>query len=196
MIPSTWKAMPPPSRSLWVIASQSSIAGVRASQSSRWFSAWRWRPFTSIRSGIPSPLTSWKRRMKPARNMGWDTCVAAAALLVWAAAATSPAHAADNSACTACHDQGAKLEKSAHASVACASCHVKHDDYPHPAGTPKPACSQCHQGQQADYDRGVHGQEVKSGNSAAPDCSVCHGAAHELLRTKSSEFRDKVPDTC
>ncbi len=134
--------------------------------------------------------------MKRARNMGWDTCVAAAALLVWAAAAASPAHAADNSACTACHDQGAKLAKSAHASVACASCHVKHDEYPHPAGIPKPACSQCHQGQQADYDRGVHGQEVKSGNSAAPDCSVCHGAAHELLRTKSSEFRDKVPDTC
>jgi cytochrome b subunit of formate dehydrogenase len=114
-----------------------------------------------------------------------------------AAATASFLRAADNSTCTACHDdQAAKLAKSAHAEVACASCHVKHDEYPHPANVPKPVCSQCHQGQQADYDRGVHGQATKSGNGAAPDCSVCHGAAHELLRPKSAEFREKVPDTC
>jgi cytochrome b subunit of formate dehydrogenase len=119
----------------------------------------------------------------------------AAGLLLWMVAA--PAAAADNSACTACHDdQGAKLVKSAHASVACASCHVKHDEYPHPANLPKPACSQCHQGQEADYQRGVHGQAVKSGNTAAPDCGLCHGAAHELLPPRATEFRTKVPETC
>jgi cytochrome b subunit of formate dehydrogenase len=113
------------------------------------------------------------------------------------AAFATPVRAADNSACTACHDdQGAKLEKSAHGAVACASCHLKHDEYPHPANVPKPVCSQCHQGQQADYDRGVHGQATRSGNGAAPDCSVCHGAAHELLRPKSAAFREKVPETC
>jgi len=123
--------------------------------------------------------------------------VAAAGLVLWVAASASLARAADNSACLACHgDQGAKLQKSAHDALACASCHVKHDEYPHPANVPKPVCSQCHQGQQADYERGVHGQAVKNGNGAAPDCAVCHGAAHELLRPKSAEFREKVPQTC
>lgn len=129
-------------------------------------------------------------------HSAWRIGVAAAGLMLWAAAAASPARAADNSVCTACHDQGAKLEKSAHAAVACAQCHVKHDEYPHPANLPKPACSQCHQGQDADYQRSVHGQAVKSGNAAAPDCSLCHGAAHELTPTKSAAFRMKVPETC
>jgi cytochrome b subunit of formate dehydrogenase len=117
--------------------------------------------------------------------------------MLWTAAAASPARGADNSVCTACHDdQGAKLGKSAHATVACASCHVQHDEYPHPANVPKPVCSQCHQGQEADYERGVHGQAVKNGNAAAPDCGMCHGTAHELQRPKSAEFREKVPETC
>ena len=123
--------------------------------------------------------------------------IRAAALLFSLTAAVSAARVADNSACAACHgEQAAKLTKSAHAEVACASCHVKHEQYPHPANLPKPACSQCHQGQQADYERGVHGQAVKSGNAGAPDCGVCHGAAHELLRPKAADFREKVPDTC
>jgi cytochrome b subunit of formate dehydrogenase/phage baseplate assembly protein gpV len=135
--------------------------------------------------------------MKRVARNAWGIGVAAAGLMLWMAVSASLARATDNSACTACHDdQAAKLVKSAHAAVACASCHVKHDEYPHPANVPKPACSQCHQGQQADYDRGVHGQAVKNGNGAAPDCGVCHGAAHELVRPKSADFRQKVPDTC
>jgi cytochrome b subunit of formate dehydrogenase len=135
--------------------------------------------------------------MQKAGKSAWGIGVAAAGLLLWTAAAGSLARAADNSVCTACHDdQGAKLGKSAHATVACASCHVKHDEYPHPANVPKPVCRQCHQGQEADYERGVHGQAIKNGNAAAPDCGMCHGTAHELLRPKSAEFREKVPETC
>lgn len=123
--------------------------------------------------------------------------MAAAALMLGVVVSASPVLAADNSVCAACHDeQASKLAKGAHSAVACASCHVKHDEYPHPANIPKPACSQCHQGQQADYDRGVHGQATKNGNGAAPDCSVCHGTAHELLPPKSEAFRSKVPETC
>ena len=130
--------------------------------------------------------------MHRALGSAWGI-VAVAGLMLW----TSPARGADNSVCTACHDgQGAKLEKGAHATVACASCHVKHDEYPHPANVPKPVCSQCHQGQEADYERGVHGQAIKNGNAAAPDCGMCHGTAHELQRPKSAEFREKVPETC
>ncbi|HLY16459.1 MAG TPA: cytochrome b/b6 domain-containing protein [Bryobacteraceae bacterium] len=134
--------------------------------------------------------------MKKTRTDALRISVAAVGLMLAIAAASSPAQAADNSACTACHDQGAKLGKSGHAEVACASCHVKHDEYPHPANIPKPACSQCHQGQEADYEKGVHGQAVKHGNAAAPDCGVCHGAAHELVPPKSADFRGKVPETC
>ena len=123
--------------------------------------------------------------------------MAAAALVLWMAASASSLRAADNSTCTACHDdQAAKLAKSAHAAMGCATCHVQHDEYPHAANIPKPACSQCHQGQQSDYDRGVHGQATRSGNGAAPDCSICHGAAHELLRPRAAAFRATVPETC
>jgi cytochrome b subunit of formate dehydrogenase len=122
--------------------------------------------------------------------------VLAAGLVLWAAAASTPARAADNSACTACHDQQQKLAKSAHAPLACVSCHVKHEEYPHPEGVPKPSCSQCHQGQEVDYERGVHGQAVKKGNAGAPDCALCHGSAHELLPPKSAAFRLQVPETC
>jgi cytochrome b subunit of formate dehydrogenase len=117
-------------------------------------------------------------------------------MVLWVATGPCPARAADNSACTACHDQGAKLEKSAHAALACTTCHARHQDYPHPANVPKPVCSQCHRGQEAYYQRGVHGQAAKNCNGAAPDCAMCHGGAHELLRPKSVGFREKTPDTC
>ena len=134
--------------------------------------------------------------MRLARGFGGGLCVFAAVLVLPAAFDPSPACAADNSACTACHYQGAKLAKSAHAALACTSCHVKHEEYPHPANVPKPACSQCHQGQAVDYDRGVHGQAARNGNAAAPDCVLCHGSAHELASPKSAEFHAKVPETC
>jgi len=42
------------------------------------------------------------------------------------AASASSLRAADNSTCTACHDdQAAKLAKSAHAAMGCATCHVQ-----------------------------------------------------------------------
>jgi cytochrome b subunit of formate dehydrogenase len=110
---------------------------------------------------------------------------------LWAAAAN--VSAAD---CVSCHDQGQKLEKSAHTGLPCETCHESHDQYPHPAGVPKPACITCHQDQAGDYASGVHGQERKRGNEGAPDCAMCHGSAHELLAPKSQTFRMAVPDTC
>lgn len=91
---------------------------------------------------------------------------------------------------------GAKLEKSAHAGLTCDTCHEQHEKVPHPAGVPKPACTTCHQDQATAYEHSVHGQAVKAGNAGAPDCSVCHGSAHELLKPQSTEFRTAVPDTC
>jgi cytochrome b subunit of formate dehydrogenase len=97
--------------------------------------------------------------------------------------------------CASCHEQGRKLEKSAHANLACDTCHENHDKYPHPAGIPKPSCATCHQDQATAYENSVHGQVAKNGG-AAPDCAVCHGSAHELLKPASAAFRTSVPDTC
>ncbi|HLJ46761.1 MAG TPA: cytochrome b/b6 domain-containing protein [Bryobacteraceae bacterium] len=118
------------------------------------------------------------------------------ALILPAAAAVAQT-AASNDICLSCHeDQGKKVSTSAHASVSCAQCHVKHDDYPHPQGVPKPACAGCHATIGRDYAAGVHGQAVSHGNQAAPECGTCHGAAHEAARPRSAEFRKAVPDTC
>jgi len=98
--------------------------------------------------------------------------------------------------CTSCHEQGQKLAKSAHAALTCDTCHESHEKVPHPANIPKPACTTCHADQAGDYEKGVHGQARKNGNEGAPDCSLCHGGAHELLAPKSQAFRGAVPDTC
>ena len=120
-------------------------------------------------------------------------------LLITAGAAAT-AQAADpptaGNACLTCHeDQQKKLTVSAHANLTCDTCHDQHDKYPHPAGVAKPLCTNCHQEQADAYERSVHGQTAKAGG-AAPDCGVCHGSAHELLKPSSAKFRMAVPDTC
>ena len=112
--------------------------------------------------------------------------------------AGAPLFAADapKAECTSCHDQGQKLEKSAHTGLSCDTCHERHEQYPHPANVPKPACVTCHADQAGDYASGVHGQARKAGNEGAPDCAVCHGSAHELSSPKSQAFRAALPDTC
>jgi cytochrome b subunit of formate dehydrogenase len=120
--------------------------------------------------------------------------IALLALSFWAAGGCLAAAATLD--CAGCHDQARKLAKSAHAGLACDSCHESHDVYPHQAGIPKPQCGACHADQAGDYESGVHGQARQHGNQSAPDCGVCHGSAHELLSPSSQAFRMAVPDTC
>src|SRR5579872_5376979 len=112
--------------------------------------------------------------------------------------AGAPCMAQDSSsaACSSCHDVGQKMEKRAHAALSCTTCHAKHEEYPHPEGIPKPVCASCHQQVAAEHARGIHGQEIRKGNAAAPECSTCHGAAHEVQITKSAIFRAGVAETC
>jgi Domain of unknown function (DUF4405)/Cytochrome c3 len=120
-------------------------------------------------------------------------------LLLLAAASTAaaqPAPLAPNELCMSCHDKVKKPAGAVHASVACASCHEKRDDYPHPADAPKPACTNCHDSVRQAYARSVHAQEKNKGNAMAPDCGVCHGTAHEAVSPRSADFRKSVPDTC
>ncbi len=118
------------------------------------------------------------------------------AILMAAVALSVAAQQPDNSACQGCHDAGQKLVGNAHGDVACISCHLKHQDYPHPANVPKPQCAACHTQMASDYQSGVHGQAVAKGNHGAPDCGTCHGAAHEVKLPDAAAFRGAVPDTC
>lgn len=101
-----------------------------------------------------------------------------------------------NKVCADCHDKEDKLKSSGHARVACASCHLNHQEYPHPEKQPKPACVTCHAQVVADYQQSEHAQQMKKGNGAAPECATCHGDAHELPAALSADFRRKVPETC
>ena len=113
------------------------------------------------------------------------------AVVLWFSAA-----AGAQTNCSDCHEQGKKVAASVHGAVGCAQCHLKHDAYPHPAGTPKPQCATCHEDQAGQHARSVHGQESRKGNTAAPECSTCHGAAHEVTRASAETFRKVVPQTC
>ncbi len=95
--------------------------------------------------------------------------------------------------CGSCHDQ--KI-KGVHQPLGCATCHDNHEKYPHPKNAPKPACASCHEDIARQDQRGVHGKERASGNQGAPECSTCHGGAHEVARTKAQDFRVQMPDTC
>ncbi len=108
----------------------------------------------------------------------------------------SAAKAQGDDLCASCHDVKKTVGTSVHAGVACASCHAKHEEYPHPAKAPKPQCSQCHSSIAAEHARSVHGQAIKRGNEGAPGCTTCHGAAHEAKRATSAEFRKSVAETC
>ena len=101
-----------------------------------------------------------------------------------------------NAVCAACHDVADKMKGAAHAPVACSTCHVKHEEYPHPANIPKPVCSSCHSEQQVGFSMSVHADATRRGNAGAPDCAVCHSSAHETKKTGTVEFRKGSLETC
>ena len=114
-----------------------------------------------------------------------------------AAASAAPASPVDNDVCVSCHSEVAdKIQKQAHGSVGCQTCHLKHQEYPHPEGVPKPVCSTCHSGMAKDYARSVHATAIRNGNGAAPDCATCHGKAHEIESARTPQFRAQVPELC
>ncbi len=117
-------------------------------------------------------------------------------LFCWGPAAFSLAQSGGE-LCAPCHaDQVKSVQASAHAAAGCETCHVKHESYPHPAGIPKPQCSQCHAGEAGDYAAGAHGQAARRGDQSAPACDMCHGAAHEVKVTRTAAFHQGIPETC
>jgi len=96
-------------------------------------------------------------------GLGLGSVLLGLALSAHAAAPNASAEAA-KAECTTCHEQGAKLEKSAHTGLTCDTCHESHDQYPHATNIPKPACVTCHADQAGAYASGVHGMARKAGN--------------------------------
>jgi protein-arginine kinase activator protein McsA len=111
--------------------------------------------------------------------------------LVWGQGRVAP-----NSVCADCHETEQKVKASAHAGVACASCHQSFEEYPHPENAPKPECAQCHQAITRDFALSVHATELKNGNEGAPNCAFCHGEAHEIKVAKTPEARQESVNLC
>lgn len=84
----------------------------------------------------------------------------------------------------------------------CTSCHGGHDILP--KDNPKsrvfraniPAvCAACHEGIQAQYDRGSHGAALAAGNAKAPVCTDCH-SAHAIQRADVGSWKLDTVNEC
>jgi hypothetical protein len=60
----------------------------------------------------------------------------------------------------------------------------------------KISCDVCHDAVAGQFALGAHGQARAAGNDAAPECTVCHGAAHEVEYPGTTPFRRATVDTC
>ena len=94
---------------------------------------------------------------------------------------------------------GKILENSVHKSVACAACHkdANVSDFPHEENLGEVNCD-CHESEDNDFLRGIHGQALKLGEPYAPTCKECHGE-HNILppsNPKSLTYKMNIPVLC
>lgn len=96
------------------------------------------------------------------------------------ALAGAPPDATD---CVACHDQVdlEKFRKRTHGGLQCVNCHVTITAIPHPEKLPAVHCVRCHDHENRDYERSVHGVAQLKGKKHAATCRSCHGPAHEIV---------------
>jgi hypothetical protein len=136
-----------------------------------------------------------------------------AALLLSAA----PVSAQESSDCLECHSDRSltgtrhgrtisvyvdekKLAASVHGPLNCTGCHadLEGKELPHDEDVAPARCGACHDTEQAQHARSLHGLAVARGDPLAPACKDCHGA-HDILPIKN--FRSpvsplNVPFTC
>ena len=79
-------------------------------------------------------------------------------------------------------------------SAACPNCHGAHAIKPHtdPTSPIYPAniattCGKCHEKERKAYTISTHGQQLKIGNTLAPQCATCH-PQHEIQRVKAKTW--------
>ncbi len=74
------------------------------------------------------------------------------------------------------------IAQSAHADVACASCHHVPANPPHGQRLPAVVCGDCHREVVEAIARGPHSPEAAIDGRQRPACSSCHGPAHRIPR--------------
>lgn len=86
--------------------------------------------------------------------------------------------------------------------ASCASCHGTHKILSHTNPESRtyhtniPAtCGSCHNGPERAYFAGIHGQQLKAGNSKVPVCSDCH-TAHQIVQVQTVSWQMERSATC
>jgi cytochrome b subunit of formate dehydrogenase len=150
--------------------------------------------------------------MRPRPSLVLATLFVAANAFVFTAA-----FAQENSDCLGCHAdhsltgsrQGRSMSvfvderafaASAHSSLQCTSCHADLDgvEFPHADDLAPVRCGSCHEAEQAQHARSLHGRALARGDPLAPSCKDCHGS-HDILPVKdrwSAVAPMKVPFVC
>jgi hypothetical protein len=84
-----------------------------------------------------------------------------------------------------------KLAASVHGSVECTACHadLRGKELPHEEGLAPAQCGGCHETEQSQHARSLHGRAVTRADPLAPRCQDCHGT-HDILPVR--EFRSPV----
>jgi hypothetical protein len=93
-----------------------------------------------------------------------------------------------------------KFAASMHGSLGCTGCHadLEGKELPHETPLARVNCGTCHDAEQGQYVRSLHGKAVARGDPLAPRCRDCHGN-HDILSVKdprSALAPLKVPFVC
>jgi len=119
-------------------------------------------------------------------------------------AAPAPPQEDPNAICLACHSEktltakrkgksvsvymdAKKFAASVHGSLTCTTCHadLEGKDLPHEAPLQKVNCGTCHDAEQQQHARSLHGKAVARGDPLAPRCTNCHGN-HDIVPVKDA----------
>ena len=119
------------------------------------------------------------------------------------------ARAAEDKPCLMCHGEkgsGAPfvdpsgLAASVHGGLACNSCHMEIDSYPHPEKKTRPVfCGSCHTDVADRFAGSDHGKAISKTRSGPALCLACHGSQHNIRRPSdpaSPVHRSNIPATC
>jgi uncharacterized protein with PIN domain len=148
------------------------------------------------------------------------TCFSLLVILFALGVTVAPAQAAgkneQNETCLGCHGDkgmtakrggrtislfvdGKKVAASVHGPLSCTSCHADLEGQDLPHGTPKKVqCGTCHNTEQEQHAKSLHGKAIARGDSLAPRCVDCHGN-HDIVRVKdprSAVAPMKIPYVC
>jgi cytochrome b subunit of formate dehydrogenase len=90
--------------------------------------------------------------------------------------------------------------RSVHGEQDCVACHadLAGTEFPHKEKVETVSCGLCHDQIEAQYEKSLHGQAVKSGAKLAPQCWDCHGR-HDIVKISAPESpiaRFNIPFLC